>query len=82
MKIIWEAQDITPGRSYSREGIGETWLIGYLSYEDSRACYVSVSQNDGLVTKPMTPEEMAGMLTREGYLPSEVLNALTQGNKP
>lgn len=81
MKIIWETQDIVAGRSYSREGIGETWLIGYLSYEDSRACYVSVSQSDGLVTPPMTPEEMAGMLTQEGYIPSEVLKALAQGNK-
>lgn len=73
MKIIWEEGDITPGRRYSKVGLGENWIIGFLQDAMRDARYVSISDRDGMVTLPCTKQEMAVMLTREGYLPVELL---------
>ena len=73
MKVIWEVKDITPGRRYSKEGIGEKWIIGYLADQNGAARYVSVSDQDGMVTASKTKEQMAIDLTECGYLPVEVL---------
>ena len=73
MKVTWEEKDINPGRIYSKEGIDEKWIIGYLSAMDGPECYVSVSNRDGMVTDPRTKEQMAQLLTENGYLPVELL---------
>lgn len=73
MKVIWEEKDITPGRRYTKEGIGEKWIVGYLSGALGDARYVSVSDQDGMVTEPRTKEQIAQILTDNGYLPVELL---------
>lgn len=74
MKVTWEAEDIWPGRKYSKRNI-EEWIIGYLSCLEWPVKYVSISLNDGMVTHPMTKDEFAEVLNREGYLPVELLEA-------
>lgn len=71
MKVIWEPDDIKPGKRYSKPGIGEEWIIGYLSdaHPSNKTRYVSVSLSDGLVTEPLSKEDMARALTDQGYLP-------------
>lgn len=74
MKIIWGAEDINPGRRYSKKNIGETWIIGYRSdTDDDVVRYVSISENDGMVTIPYTKEGLAEILTEYGYIPVELL---------
>ncbi len=73
MKVTWEAKDITTGRRYSKPGIGEKWIIGYISDIDGPARYVSVSDQDGMITTPRSKEQMAQVLTENGYLPEELL---------
>jgi hypothetical protein len=73
MKVIWETEDIKPGRRYSKEGIREKWTIGWLSDTDDETRYVSVSDQDGMVTKPRTKEQMAALLSSQAYLPVELL---------
>jgi hypothetical protein len=73
MKVTWEADDIVPGRRYSKKGIGEKWIIGYLSDVAGEGRYVSVSDRDGLVTSPGTKEYLANALNEEGYLPVELI---------
>ena len=73
MKVTWEADDIKPGRRYSKPGIGEKWILGYISDMDGPARYVSVSDQDGMVTEPRTKEQVAQVLTENGYLPVELL---------
>lgn len=81
MKLIWEPEDIEPGRRYSRPSLGETWLIGYVVEVSSgtrhapEARYVSVSLKDGLTTPPKTAEDLANELTLGMYLPLEYLEA-------
>jgi len=73
MKIIWEAEDIKPGRRYINKDTG-IWLIGYRAdADDCRARYVSVSENSGRVTSPYTKEELAGILNENGYVPVDIL---------
>jgi hypothetical protein len=72
MKIIWEVEDIKPGRRYINKDTG-IWLIGYRAdADDCRARYVSVSENSGRVTSPYTKEELAGILNENGYLPVDI----------
>ncbi len=73
MKVTWEEKDITPGRKYSKEGMGEKWIIGFLSNVDGAERYVSVSDQDGMVTAPRTKEQMAQTLTEDSYMPVELL---------
>jgi hypothetical protein len=71
---IWEAEDIRPGRRYSKQHIKEIWLIGYRAdADDYEARYVSVSESDGMVTKPYTKEELAAILSEGGYVPINFL---------
>lgn len=73
MKVTWEAEDITPGRRYSKPGIGEKWIIGYISDMNGQTRYVSVSEHDGMVTEPRTKERLAQVFTENGYMPVELL---------
>jgi len=74
MKIIWEAEDIKTGRRYSKKNIRETWIIGYRSdTDDDVVRYVSISENDGMVTTPYTKKGLAEILTGNGYIPVELL---------
>jgi hypothetical protein len=71
---IWEAEDIKPGRRYSKSATGEVWLIGYRAdADDYKACYVSILENDGMVTSPYTKEELARILNENGYVPVDFL---------
>jgi len=80
VKFIWECADITPGRTYSRVGLGEDWLIGYRDdTSDDKLRYVSISLTDGLVTLPLDKETLAERLTNQGYVPCEFLAAATKG---
>lgn len=79
MQIIWEAADITPGRRYRRPGTSETWMIGYVV---TGRDVVNVSLSDGMVNPdPVSPEDMAGHLTRAGYWPEEFLAQHTEGGE-
>ena len=74
MKCIWEEKDIRTGRRYSRPGLGEDWIIGYLSAADNDRRYCSISTADGLVTAPRSKREFADHLTKEDYLPVELIH--------
>ena len=77
MKFIWEPEDIRVGRKYSRPDITEEWLIGYLPLPDRYdARYVSISMNDGMVTKCASANEMAADLTRNNYVPIELISQM------
>jgi hypothetical protein len=78
VKIIWHKDDIKGGTQYSREQIGEVWIITRcpLNYDMFR----SVSLADGLTTCPLDADAMADQLTSESYMPLSVMNAL--GIKP
>lgn len=73
MRVIWEASDIQCGRRYSKAGIGEKWIIGYIPSMTGEARYVSVSDQDGMVTEPRAREQIAQILTENEYLPVELL---------
>lgn len=75
MKVIWEPKDIQCGRKYTREGLSETWMIGFLSTEEGAARYVSISDQDGMITRAETKESMAELLTKNDYLPREICGA-------
>lgn len=77
MKVIWEVNDIILGRRYGKPGFIEEWTIGYLAWEHESARYISVSNQDGMVTNPHTKERLAEILTENDYLPLELLQ-----NKP
>lgn len=73
MKVIWEAQDIRPGRKYGKPSHSEEWMIGFLSFVDGPQKYVSISMVDGMITPPMGELELAKSLTESGYVPVEIL---------
>ncbi len=74
MRIIWEAEDIKPGLRHSKKHTKEIWIIGYRAdADDYEARYVSVSESDGMVTKPYTKEELAVILSEGGYVPISFL---------
>lgn len=77
MKVTWEASDIKAGRRYSKPGISEIWMIGYLAGADEPNRWVSISSEDGMVTLPYTREQMAESLTNAEYLPVEVMEHTT-----
>jgi len=70
----WETEDIKPGRRYSEKHTGEIWLIGYRAdANDYKARYVSISENDGMVTSSYTKEELVVILNKHGYMPVDLL---------
>lgn len=73
MKVIWEADDIVTGRRFGMRQVEEKWIIGYISSVEGPARYVTVSDQDGLVTDPCTREYLAQRLNADGYLPLELL---------
>jgi hypothetical protein len=72
---IWKAEDIRPGRRYTKKGTEEVWTIGYRAdaVANYKTRYVSVSENDGMVTHPYTKEDLAGILNENGYVPVDIL---------
>lgn len=73
MRVIWEAEDIVVGRRYSKPGLDEEWIIGFIGGMGGPIRYVSISDQDGMVTGPKSKEEIALDLTEAGYLPVELL---------
>lgn len=73
MKVTWEAEDIIPGRRYSKPGIQEVWTIGFLAAEQTQVRYVSVSNQDGMVTPPMAKGDLAASLNTSEYIPVELI---------
>jgi hypothetical protein len=76
MKFIWEENDIKAGTKYSREGLNEVWMIGYMSdfdWNDAKRRHVHVSMEDGMVTTPYNRAEMASMLNEGKYVPLKFL---------
>ncbi|XAI95975.1 hypothetical protein [Microcystis phage Mwe-JY26] len=78
MKVIWEAEDIIPGRRVSVRKSSEVWLLGYdasiANNNGTSARYCMVSLEDGVViVKNSTKTELAEHLTTHLYLPIEVL---------
>jgi hypothetical protein len=71
----WEAEDIKPGRRYTKKGTEEVWTIGYRAdaVANYKARYVSVSENDWMVTHPYTKEDLAGILNESGYVSVDIL---------
>jgi hypothetical protein len=73
MQVVWEAADIKPGNRYGKKGVNEQWIIGYRPELADPLRYVSVSDQDGMVTLPCSKEQMARALTAGDYLPLELL---------
>jgi len=71
----WKAEDIKPGRRYTKKDTEEVWIIGYRAdaVVNYKARYVSVSENDWMITSPYTKEELAGILNENGYVPMDLL---------
>jgi hypothetical protein len=76
----WQAEDIKPGRRYTKKGTEEVWIIeemfviGYHNSDEYKSCYVSVSENGGRVASlPYTKEEMAAILNENEYVPVDIL---------
>jgi hypothetical protein len=70
MKMIWNAEDIRPGRRFTKKGTEEIWIIGYRTdVNNYEARYVSIAENDGMITKNHTKEELAEILNKNGYVP-------------
>lgn len=71
MKIIhvWEPEDIIHGNRYTRAGIDEIWMLGYVV--GRAGSIVSVSLLDGMVTQKKTVLEMVEMLNSERYVPTD-----------
>lgn len=78
MKFVWEESDIKPGRVYSKVGITEQWIIGYVPGLDSKSNRVHISLSDGMVLPPQTAEALAADLTEGGYVPLEYLTTQAQ----
>jgi len=71
----WRAEDIKPGRRYTKKDTEEVWIIGYRTdSDDYEARYVSVSENDGMVTSPPhIKEELAEIFNENNYVPMDLL---------
>lgn len=76
MKFEWEASDIRPPRRFSKAGIKEVCMLGYVvpaPGEDLNK-FVAVSLSDGLVSMPARDAVgMAEVLNRNNYVPLEFL---------
>jgi hypothetical protein len=71
MKIIWEPDDIRPGRRVGREGRSEQWIIGYDSTVTARenVRYTIISLADGMVFPFRTKEDLCVLLNNSGDVP-------------
>jgi len=68
----WRAEDIKPGRRYTKKDTEEVWIIGYIyraDVDNYGACYVSMSENDWMVTSPYTKEKLAAILSEDECVP-------------
>lgn len=79
MKIVWEVDDIVPGRVIGKSDRTERWKIGYLSYAKDDIKFVLVSMSDGMVTSPMTKEALAAFINTTGDGPTELTVYATRG---
>ncbi len=71
----WKTEDIRPGRRYTKKDTEEIWIIGYRTDADNyEARYVSISENDGMVTSPPhTKKDLAEILNENNYVPVDIL---------
>lgn len=76
MRVVWEEDDIKPMVQYSRPGLSEKWTIGYVVTAEGPNRYVSISDRDAMVTGSLSKADLAGLLTKEGYLPVELVELL------
>lgn len=81
MKIVWEAEDIKPGRRHGKPGRAERWIIGYLvadcflepAMDIRSARYCEISLADGAIQGPFSRQELAHGLNECGEMPEELL---------
>ena len=73
MKVTWQEEDIITGRRYGKPGCNETWAIGYLSWVNINQAYVSISNQDGMVSEATSKQGLAEYLNKFGYLPIELI---------
>ena len=74
MKVIWEPEDIVPGRKYGKPGIQEVWMIGYVAGADTWVRYTSISLADGMVLSgSCSAEALASKINDGGYIPIELI---------
>lgn len=77
MKVIWEEEDIRPGRKFvktgSRKDTKDIWMIGYLCKTTTGNSYVSISMTDGLCSELVEKKELAEILNKQQYTPLELL---------
>ena len=85
MKFIWEEKDIKGGLRVTKEGIKETWIIGWFPVYKADPRFVLVSLSYGMVdhnyksnetVTGYTRAEMAEMLTKDDYISEDALIAL------
>ncbi len=75
MVCNWHKSDIRGGLIIGRPNLNERWVIGFLAQINDECKYVTVSCVDGMVTKMRTKEELALMLTKDKYIPAELLDS-------
>ena len=73
MKVIWEPEDIVPGKKYGKPGIQEVWMIGYVAGAGASTKYTRVSLSDGMIVSGCSREDLALEFNDEGYVPVEML---------
>lgn len=74
MKVIWEEDDIKPGINVGRPVRLERYKIGYHDASPKPVRYTLNSDQDGMVLGPMTKEDLAAWLNRNGELPAVALD--------
>lgn len=72
MKIEWTADDIKAGRTVGKPDRTERWMIGYFAARTGFDRWTLVSLSDGMVTEPVTKEQMADRLNASSELPCEI----------
>ena len=72
MKFVWEEKDIILPRKYSKPGIQEVWMLGWISDIPNRIC--SISMLDGMIVEHGQSRSVtAELLTKNGYVPLEYM---------
>ena len=75
MLVTWSEADIVSGQVYGKPSTAERWIIGYVQPPDGPVEYTSISLADGLVQPTQPKTEIAADLTRNGYLPVQLLES-------
>lgn len=79
MKIVWEAEDVVPGRILRYPHSPGDWMIGYLSDEaKDKDKFVLISMVDGMVKMTSTKEELAERLNASEMKPAELVKTSSE----